>query len=192
MKEIQKLDPTLDLSDSVISEIFKIATHGNGNNFISRIEVQSLIETIFLMCAEKQKQNNKGSIYFDINEGRFSFNPNTPTNLNNIEESIPKSPKRIRKIPNEIRENLSLDKISELKFLFQSADKNKRKIVEFSKIKKASKEMANTLRLTENEIDAIFLALKDDDTENVSEDALSEFICLLEKVRNNINEFFLN
>lgn len=182
MKEIQKLDSTLDLSDSVISEIFKIATHGDGTNFISRIQVQNLIETILQMYTEKAKQNNRGSIYFDINEGRFSFNPNAPKNLNDIEENSPKSPKRRHRIPNEIRENLSLDKISELKFLFQSADKNKRKIVEFSKIKKTSKEMANTLRLTENEIDTIFSALKDDNTGTVSEDALSEFICLLEQV----------
>ena len=121
------MDQTIELTEESIQEIFEIL-HPDENNLISVNEVEKLVNTIIPLYAEKQE--NRGSIFYDKNELRFTY---TPLPISHISQNT-KIDKN--KIASNILNNLSLEKLSDLKFIYHSADKNNKKFVEFARLLK--------------------------------------------------------
>lgn len=119
------MDKDLELNEETIKEIFEIL-HPDENGLISSNEVENLVNTIIPIYAEKQE--NRGSIFYDKNEFRFTY---TPIAMTNIRKS---NKKEENKIASDIMNNLTLEKLSDLKFIYHSTDKNNRNFVDYRKL----------------------------------------------------------
>lgn len=189
MRELQTLDNELDLNEETIKEIFTLL-HPDENDLISNIEVEKLINTIIPLYSEK-KNNERGSIFYDKTQLRFTYSP-----LPVLAQGSSKQEKH--KIASEVLNNLSLEKLSELKFIYLSSDRNNRKLVDYKKILasfyivfketnklkyyKAAEDLKQQLSISLQEVEAVFIAIKEDDSSLISYELLSELICKLEKV----------
>jgi len=104
--------------------------HPDENGLISSNEVEILVNTIIPIYAEKKE--GRGSIFYDKKQFRFTYSPEPLSNIS--QNSKPEN----NKIASGILNNLSLEKLSDLKFIYHSADKNNRKFVEYGKLLKSS------------------------------------------------------
>lgn len=125
LKELQTLDKDLELTEEVIQEIFTLL-HPDENGLVSSNEVEKLVDTIIPIYAEKKE--TRGSIFYDKEALRFTYSPNVVRN---------RSPTEKNKIASDVLNNLSLVKLSDLKFIYHAADKNNRKFVEYDKLLKS-------------------------------------------------------
>ena len=124
LKELQTLDKDLELTEEVIQEIFTLL-HPDENGLVSSNEVEKLVDTIIPIYTEKKE--TRGSIFYDKEALRFTYSPNMVTNPS------PTGPEK-NKIASDVLNNLSLVKLSDLKFIYHAADKNNRKFVEYDKL----------------------------------------------------------
>lgn len=99
--------------------------HDN-DGLITLSEVEQLLNTILPAYEESLAQpvetndsSNRGSLFFDPTQKRFTY---------------ARSKDNARKIASEILNNLSLDKISELKYIYHLADKENKGFAEFSRL----------------------------------------------------------
>ena len=126
LTELKTLAPDIELNEEIIQEIFKIL-HPDENGLISMNEVEKLINTIIPICADKQE--NRSSIIFDPKEQKF-------VPVSQISQNS-KIQTEKHKIASGVLNALSLEKLSDLKFIYHSADKNNRKFVEYGKLMKS-------------------------------------------------------
>lgn len=117
----------LELSEEVITEIFN-TLHPDENNLISSKEVEKLIMMIMSLNDEKK---DRTSIIYDKSQMRFTQSPNLGSGLsqNQNEENT--------KIAHDVLNGLSLEKLTDLKFIYHSADKNSKKFVGYEKLMKS-------------------------------------------------------
>ena len=129
MKEIQQYDSTLDVTEENTSEIFNMLDH-DFDGLLSLSEVDQLLTTILPAYEESinpvqndDNSSNRGSLYFDISQKRFTY----------ARTKMPDADKH--KIGSSVLNSLSLDKISELKYIYQMADRENKGFAEFERIR---------------------------------------------------------
>lgn len=126
MKEIQEHDSTLEVTEENSSEIFQMLDHNN-DGFLNFNEVEQLLNTILpvyeeSLTTETTNENfNRGSLFWNPSQKKFTYERNKG--------------KDAAKIASSILNNLSLDKISELKYIYHLADKDKKGFAEFERIR---------------------------------------------------------
>lgn len=103
--------------------------HPDENSLISINEVEKMVNTIIPLYSEKK--NERGSIFYDKNQMRFTFTPSPPSTISKD------SKQEKNKIASDVLNNLSLEKLSELKFLYHSTDRNNKKVVDYNKLLKS-------------------------------------------------------
>ena len=112
-------------------EIFQMLDH-DFDGYLSLSEVDQLLGTILpayeesFSCPLENDESpnpNRGSLYFDSTQKRFTY---ARVKENNADK---------RKIGSSFLNSLSLDKISELKYIYHLADKDNKGFAEFDRIK---------------------------------------------------------
>lgn len=127
MKEIQQYDSSLIVTEENTSEIFQMLDHDN-DGFLNLSEIDQLLDTILpayeesISVEEPSENLNRGSLYFDSTQKRFTYM-----------RTKEKEPDR-HKIGSSILNSLSLDKISELKYIYHLADLDNKGFAEFERI----------------------------------------------------------
>jgi Ca2+-binding EF-hand superfamily protein len=99
------------------------------DGYLSLSEVDQLLATILPAYEESispsqiEENSNRGSLYFDATQKRFTY---ARTKMGDADK---------HKIGSSILNSLSLDKISELKYIYQMADRENKGFAEFDRIK---------------------------------------------------------
>lgn len=144
LREIEQFDSTLEVTEENTAEIFNMLDYDH-DGYLTFSEIDQLLTTILPAYEEslspaqgEEPTSNRGSLYFDVSQKRFTY----------ARTKQPGGDKR--KIGSAILNTLSLDKMSELKYIYQMADRENKGFAEIERIRssKGSFEIKNSKVLT--------------------------------------------